>query len=484
MQNNFLKYVQFRESKEEKGNENEGGISTKITLGEGNDYEPFFICDDAKNENYGKNENLAPIVRAFKEGANWGWSKDDKSGEDKPVKISGKKLYLAGGAVRDHLAGKKPRNMELATNASPDEVYHILKQNDFVYVQEKTTKPKSQEFWVEKMGKKKKPYVFGIRVNGDEYELSIFTKNGKGTDLEPESGTQAQDASSRDFTINSMYILLSNDCGPNKELVDFHGGSHHLKSKEIVPIGDMETNFQKDPKRILRYARMISGYGNPKKVSAEHKEILKKLSRLLKKLDRPVVMDEFKKGMKKDDCDCREYIQLFDRLGLLDDMFPEKKINRNLPKELSEIGDKHMPLAWLLKDNPPDILGDLGFEDDDLKKINFLIKSLNLGPSIDPDSLSDLTNNYFSSGISGRKLKDWVTKIGGMQSPIIDAFLSHIKSPRVEVFKLDDNGKETVDENFSDLIDPFTGQKDFNRIDERKRNIEYDKFLKCLHQLR
>lgn len=490
--NRFLEYVQLREAEEGKSEKpGSDGLSTKLSLGENNDFQPFMISDDSKSEHYGKNKNLAPIVRAFKEGGNWGWSKDEKTGDDKPVKISGRKLYLAGGAVRDHLMGKKARNIELTTNASPDEVYHILKQNGFDFVNKdkgqvktgrnKHRNPGKQCFWVEKTSKNGRPFTFTVKVNEDEFELAIFTKTPKGmVDIDPESGSQSEDASGRDFTMNSMYILLSNDNGPNKELVDFYGGSHHLKSGMVMPIGDMVKKFKEDPTRIIRYVRMLSGYGKPDKVSSEHKKVIGNMGSLLGKLDRKVVMDEFKKGMKKDG-DCRKYITIFKDLGLLDSMFPDKNLDTDIPSKLSEMGDRHMPLAWMLRSNPTETLDDLGLDEEDSKKIGFLIKSLNIGPNIDPMGLDELTKGYFTSGVSGRKLKDWATKVGGIDSPVIDAFLHHVKSPRVRVVSVGDDGEESIDQNFLDLIDPFTGAQDHDRIEERKKGIEFHNFRKHMH---
>ena len=105
---NFQEYKNLRESVEEKDKSGEAQpLGAKISLGDGNDFEPFQISDDPKNQHYGKNKNLAPIVRAFKGGGNWGWSRDDSSGEDKPVKIGSKKLFLTGGATRDQIKKKK-----------------------------------------------------------------------------------------------------------------------------------------------------------------------------------------------------------------------------------------------------------------------------------------------------------------------------------------------------------------------------------------
>lgn len=497
----FKEFRQLRESATEKktgDGPDTGAIGTKISLGDGNDFMPFEVSDDPKSEHYGKNKNLAPIVRAFKQGANWGWSKDDATGSDKPVKIGGKKLYLCGGAVRDHLLGKKARNIELATNSSPDEVYHILKQNGFEFVNDEggsskagsRTSPNKKEgsrqfFWVKKSNKNGRPFTFGLKVNEDEYELEVFTKTPRGNvDKDPEPGTHAEDAAGRDFTINGMYLLLSNDNGPNKELNDFFGGAHHLASKRISAIGDMGSKFKEDPSRMLRYVRMLTTYGDPKKVSDEEKKTISKHSEGLGKLDRKYMMDEFKKGLDKEDVDARGYLNTFKDLGLLDKLFPGKAIDDDLPKELSELGDKHMPLAWMLRMNPPEALDDLGMDKKDMSKIAFLIKSLGMNETIDDSSLSDLMQGYLSSGVSGRKLREFATKLGGLDGCMVDAFLNYAKGPRVKVFRLGDDGSENVSDDFLDLIDPFTGEQDHKKIDERKRQLEYSNFKKQLEYMK
>ena len=493
----FQEFKTLRETNENKDKSGDSpGLGTKVSLGDNNDYEPFQISDDPKSEHYGKNKNLAPIVRAFKGGGNWGWSKNDSSGDDKPVKIGSKKLYLAGGAVRDHLTGKKARNVELATNASPDEVYHLLKQNGFQFVQDdgspkagggKHAHPNRKEgakqfFWVERSNKNGRPFVFGLRVNEDQFSLEVFTNTPRGTDKEMEPGSQGDDANARDFTINGMYILLSADNGPNKELTDYHGGIHHLQSGRIASIGDMGKKLKEDPKRLLRYMRFMHGYGDPKKIPQEERDVISKSD--FGKLDRKTIMGEFRKGMDKDDSDSRGYLKLFRDLGLLDKLFPGKQLDADLPKELSEIGDKDMPIAWMLRNNAPEALEDLGLEDNEKKKILFLIKSLGMNENLDGNRLNDLTTGYMSSGVSGRKLREFATKLGGLNPSIVDAFLSHAKSPRVKHRVSGDDGQEKITDDFSDLVDPFTGQEDMNGITERKKHMELDNFRKHMEYCR
>ena len=498
----FHDYRQLREADENKSDgksDSSSSVGTKVSLGDNNDYVPFEVSDDPKSEHYGKNKNLAPIVRAFKGGGNWGWSKDDNSGDDKPVKIGSKKLFLAGGAVRSHLAGEKARNVELATSGSPDEVYHLLKQNGFEFVDDagkpsgtKSPHPNRKEgskqlFWVDRANKNGRPFKFGLSVNEDEFELEVFTKTPKGTegeDLEP--GNQSDDANGRDFTMNGMYLGLTNDNGPNKDLQDYHGGIHHMKAGKVVPIGGkLGEGFKKDPKRIMRYMRFMHAHGDKKTISAEdHKDIKNSIGHL-GKVDRKYMMGEFKKGMDKEGKDGRDYINLLKEFGpeLLDMIFPGKMRDEELPKELSELGDKNMSTAFLLRMNDPDSLDDLDMDKDDLKKIKFLIKSMGMTENMDGNSLDDLMQGYVSSGVSGRKLKDWGSKVGKLDPCLMDAFLAHSKSPRVKLYTDGEEG-EKINDIFSDLIDPFTGQQDHDGIKERQKHLELDNFRKHMEYMR
>lgn len=482
----FHEYKLLRESEE--SNLESNAVGSKVSLGDNSQFHPFYISDDPKSENYGKNKNLAPIVRAFKSGANWGWSRDNDTGKDKPVKISSKRLFLSGGAVRDHLLGKKTRNIELTTNASPDEVFHILKQNGFSFISKEGNLKGSnnspnkkhgnnQTFWVNKVDSNKRPFCFGISVNDDHYELDVFRKNPRGLlDSNMESGSQIDDASGRDFTINGMYILLNNDNGPNKELLDFFGGMHHLAARKISSIGDMQSKFEEDPSRIIRYARMMNSYGSPDKVSDEEKDLIKSLSDRLNKLDNKVSMSEFNKGMEREDIDSRRYIKSCNDLGILDKIFPGKIIDSKLPVSASEVGDRHMPLAFMLRLNSPNSLNDLNIEPRDLQKIIFLIKMLGLNSNISPQNLSDLTTNYLSSGMPSRKLRDFVIKFGGMHSDLIDGFIDYTKKPRVKVF-IKKDGIDTVADEFQDLVDPFDTNIDPDAFENRKKEIELNNFI-------
>lgn len=483
----FQEYKLLREQEEgksgDKKSKGDDPLQSKIILGDGNEYEPLMVSDDPNSEHYGKNKDLAPLIRAFKKGANWGWSKDDASGDDKPVKIGGKKLYLTGGSVRRHLKGEKLGDtVQLATNSSPDEVYHVLRQNGFDFVENPEQAPKKGSFfWVEDKDKGGRPFTFGVKVNNSQFKLDIFRKTPRGmVDMQPQSGSHSDDAAGRDFTMNAMSILLGSDNGPNKELHDFYGGAHDLASGRVRCIGDMAKKFSEDPSRMLRFVRMVNAYGDPKNISADDKAKIQKMGKGLGKLGPDVIMGEFKKGLDRDGCDARKYLNLFKDLGMLDQMFPGKMLDTKFPKELSEIGDKHMPLAWMLRMNDPADLADTGMPPGMLKKLAFFIQSLGLREDIDEDELDNLTNGYRSSGVSARKLKEWGRKLGKLDERLIDAFIQHVKSPRVTMMVPDDSGQEVVHDAFTDLVDPFQGPMSNEFVDDRKRKLELMNFQRIL----
>ena len=280
-----------------------------------------------------------------------------------------------------------------------------------------------------------------------------------------------------------MYILLNNDNGPNKELYDFFGGMHHIAAGKVHTIGNMKEKLEEDPSRILRYIRMLTSYGNQDKVSDEEKETLTSLANKIGELDRKFVMDEFKKGMDKDDIDPRNYLRCCRDFGVLDHMFPGKLIDTNFPKEMSELGDRHMPVAFMLRMNNPSSLEDLGMEPRELQKIVFLINTLGLNDKIDAKQLSDLTTGYLGSGISSRKLRDFGIKLGGLDGGLMDAFINYTKQPRINIFTTKD-GEDTISDDFLDLFDTFSDEIDPDAADERKRKLELDSFQNQLHFMR
>lgn len=514
---NFEEYFKQRQSKrplvemDEKKSEpaKPGGVTTNITLGKDNDFQPFVVTDDPRNPAYPSYPNLAPVIRAFQDSNKVAvYNSMGNDGSAKPHKLGSKKLFLVGGPVRDHLKGKTPKDLDLATDATPDEIRMILLDAGFVETDavdapakdaRSSSKNGSKIFYVK--GKDKgsnQDFVFGVKVNGEEFDLATFRKDSKESDGRRPNSMQfaghKDDADRRDLTINSMYISLTNPDGPNNTLTDFHGGVRDIMHGDVRFVGNPEDRLNEDLLRALRYVRFLARYGNGKP-NQDAKEAIAKV--LPKMLDRKVlsperIQDEFSKGLSSKDVDPAVYIKLYKELGLIDIVFPGVKINTtSLPQDR----DKSVVTAMLLRDNKPEVvlnaLKDAHWSTQDTNRVVFLIKMLNFHPHVSPEELDQYLRQYQSSGINPKSLKSFWGSQKPDQGGVIDSFVNFVGSPRVSTMQNDEFGNPRVRSEFEDLfdtdganrfrprsgIDP-SGVPYRNLIGQRQREMEHQNWLK------
>ena len=153
---------------------------------------------------------------------------------------NGFEAYLVGGAVRDLLFGIKPKDFDVVTNATPDQIHHLFKRSRLI----------GRRF-------KLVHVIYGREV----IEVSTYRSQQKeipqadGSIVKDDNhyGTIEEDAVRRDFTINAMFYSPS-----NHKLVDFHGGLEDLNRGIIRIIGNAEKRYQEDPIRILRAFRVCA----------------------------------------------------------------------------------------------------------------------------------------------------------------------------------------------------------------------------------
>jgi poly(A) polymerase len=160
---------------------------------------------------------------------------------------AGYKGYVVGGAVRDLLLGKTPKDFDVATDATPEEVRRLFRRSRII----------GRRFQI--------VHVMCGRVT---IEVTTFRSNGqKETEDEDERptdehgrllsdnvfGSMEDDAARRDFTINALYY------DPLREEVhDYFGGVADCNKRVLRMIGDPETRFREDPVRMLRAARFAA----------------------------------------------------------------------------------------------------------------------------------------------------------------------------------------------------------------------------------
>jgi len=148
----------------------------------------------------------------------------------------GYKAYLVGGSVRDLLLSRKPKDFDIGTDATPNQVRKLFR-NSFL------------------VGRRFR--LAHIHFAGNKIiEVATFRRHPQEDEL-PENaddhfhfvqnvfGSPAEDATRRDFTINAMFYNIA-----DFSVIDYLGGMADLQKQHISVIGDPQVRFVEDPVRM------------------------------------------------------------------------------------------------------------------------------------------------------------------------------------------------------------------------------------------
>jgi len=226
---------------------------------------------------------------------------------------NGFEISLVGGPVRDAVLGKAVKDLDLTTNAKPEEIQKCLKDwADSIW-------DVGIKFGT--VGAKVKDYVFEITT----YRTEQYEDTSRKPSVEF-GKTLEEDLARRDFTINAMALRL-----PNFELVDIYNGLTDLNNKILRTPLDAQISFSEDPLRMLRAARFMSKLDL--KPQADLVEAMKTLADRLKIVSMERINDEFNKLLLTDKP--RPGIELLVETGVAEHFLPE------LPALKLEIDEHH-----------------------------------------------------------------------------------------------------------------------------------------------
>ena len=231
-------------------------------------------------------KNISPAARYVVEG----------------LQKAGFTAYVVGGCVRDLLLGHQPKDFDVATNATPEEVHEQFRGSRLI-------------------GRRFR--LVHVRKGREVIEVSTFRGSQPQAEQRPAHGnnenifgTFEEDAFRRDFTINALYY------DPTKqELLDPTArGLTDLSARALVIIGDPLTRFTEDPVRMIRAARFLAKLGF--EIDPSLQTVIKKNAALLQLVAPARLFEEFLKLSLAGQSEST--FEALNDLNLLHPMFPFK----------------------------------------------------------------------------------------------------------------------------------------------------------------
>ena len=176
---------------------------------------------------------------------------------------AGFEAYIVGGAVRDLLLGLKPKDFDVATNATPEQVKPLFRRAFLIGRRFRIVHVMfGREIIEVSTFRATFDVEAGTRVDGDERNTRELAGKHHAIDASGRVlrdnvwGPQDQDAARRDFTVNALYYDPTHDI-----VVDYHHGLRDLKARTLRMIGDPLSRYREDPVRMLRVARFAAKLG-------------------------------------------------------------------------------------------------------------------------------------------------------------------------------------------------------------------------------
>ncbi len=162
--------------------------------------------------------------------------------------------FVVGGAVRDLLLGKTPKDYDVATDATPEQVHHLFRRSRIIGRRFRLVHVMCGAETIEVS-----TFRGPAASAADDDEVEDFRKarhatNENGRILRDNVfGSQVEDALRRDFTINALFYDPASG-----EIWDYINGYQDIKDGVLRIIGDPRTRYQEDPVRMLRAARFAA----------------------------------------------------------------------------------------------------------------------------------------------------------------------------------------------------------------------------------
>lgn len=218
-------------------------------------------------------------------------------------------VYLAGGCVRDSILQILPKDFDIVTSATPDQVENLFTKTvsvgkNFGVIRVLIQAPEDSD----------SPWF--------EFEVASFRMDGLYIDgrrpQQVQFSSPAQDAARRDFTMNALFYDPFAE-----EIIDYVGGLQDIQDRRIVTVGDPESRFAEDYLRMMRAVRFHAQLDFA--IEEKTLQAIVKLKSKIHKISAERILDEIQKTLL-----CANYLKgmkLFFSLGILAQIFfqPDSK---------------------------------------------------------------------------------------------------------------------------------------------------------------
>lgn len=216
----------------------------------------------------------------------------------KTLEDAGFQAFLVGGCVRDLVMGKEPKDWDITTNATPEQVMPLFEkavhENDFGMVA---------------VIDEEEPLDSPVRtIEVTTFRSETTYSNNRHPDSIEYSETLEEDLKRRDFTMNALAYDVSKG-----HITDIYDGLNDIKKKRIVTVGDPHCRFEEDALRILRAVRFAAQLEFH--VEPETQKAITKYAKNLESISKERIRDEFQKIIMSDNP--KHGIEMAHELGVL-----------------------------------------------------------------------------------------------------------------------------------------------------------------------
>jgi len=229
----------------------------------------------------------------------------------KTLNKAGHEAYLVGGCIRDLLMGHKPKDFDIATSASPEQVHKIFRRSRLI----------GRRFRLVHIMFSARKYIEVATFRSGKIKT---TRNGAIV-ADNLYGTLKEDAFRRDFSVNGLYYDIQ-----KSEVIDYVDGLDALNSSEIRMIGKPADRFKEDPVRMIRAIRFSVKLGA--KIDPIISKSISSQAHLLANIPAARLYDECIKLFHNENA--YEVFEQLVKYGLLNYLFPQTEetlfINKTL----------------------------------------------------------------------------------------------------------------------------------------------------------